>query len=207
MKGGDLRTNPGVGNPDIVEPACEIDRELSVVYMLENGKPTGAIINFALHPAIVCGTKSHGDYISVVAEEMKKKFGDGFITLFINGACGNINHINPFDERTVQPGIHNVIGKKIAETAMHAHGLEPEQICFSWSGQLKQRNTITRLIRSETRACLSVKTYYLLRTQISDRPVEFCTDAVYYLNLTRKRCIFKLLQIFPSYTFNIHNTI
>lgn len=127
MKGGGLRTNPGVGNPDIVEPACEIDRELSVVYMLENGKPTGAIINFALHPAIVCGTKSHGDYISVVAEEMKKKFGDGFITLFINGACGNINHINPFDERTVQPGIHNVIGKKIADCAISLLGNAEEK--------------------------------------------------------------------------------
>ena len=118
MKNGGLKTNPGVGNPDIIEPACEIDREISVAYILDNEKPIGAIINFALHPAIVCGTKSHGDYISIISEEMKKAFGDGFITLFINGACGNINHINPFDKKTVEPGIHDIIGAKIAECAI-----------------------------------------------------------------------------------------
>ncbi len=118
MKDGGLKTNPGVGNPDIIEPACEIDREISVAYILDNEKPIGAIINFALHPAIVCGTKSHGDYISIISEEMKKAFGDGFITLFINGACGNINHVNPFDKKTVEPGIHDIIGAKIAECAI-----------------------------------------------------------------------------------------
>lgn len=118
MKDGTLETNPGVGNPGIIEPACEIDREISVAYILDNEKPIGAIVNFALHPAIVCGTKSHGDYISVISEKMKNAFGNDFIMLFINGACGNINHINPFDKKTVEPGIHNIIGEKIAECAI-----------------------------------------------------------------------------------------
>ncbi len=113
-----LKTNPGLHNPDIIEPACEIDREISVAYIMSDGNPIGAIINFALHPAIVCGTKSHGDYISIISEEMKKKFGNDFITLFINGACGNINHINPLDDSTVTPGIHETIGKKIAKTSI-----------------------------------------------------------------------------------------
>ena len=117
MKDGGLVTNPGVHNPEILEPACEIDREISVAYVISENKPVGAIINFALHPAIVCGTKSHGDYISIISEEMKKKFGRDFITLFVNGACGNINHINPFDEKTVANGIHEEIGKKIADCA------------------------------------------------------------------------------------------
>lgn len=147
MKDGGLRTNPGVGNPDIAEPACEIDRELSVAYMLENEKPIGAIINFALHPAIVCGTKSHGDYISIVAEEMKKKFGDGFITLFINGACGNINHINPFDERTISQGIHEIIGKKIADCAISLLGnaeVKKEDISYASSRiSLRRRRAST----------------------------------------------------------------
>lgn len=126
MKDGGLMTNPGLHNPDIVEPACEIDREFSVAYIISDNKPLGAIINFALHPAIVCGTKSHGDYISIISEEMKKKFGNDFITLFINGACGNINHINPFDEKSVAKDIHEEIGKKIADCAVALYGSAKE---------------------------------------------------------------------------------
>ncbi len=118
MRDGSLKTNPGRGNPDIIKPACELDAGFSVAYVEQEGKSVGAIINFALHPAIVMGTKSHGDYISCVSEEMKKKFGDDFITLFINGACGNINHINALGKTRPGPGIHEVIGTKIADYAI-----------------------------------------------------------------------------------------
>lgn len=117
MKDGTLMTNPGLHNPEILEPACKIDREFSVAYFISEEKPIGAIINFALHPAIVCGTKSHGDYISIISEELKKRFGSDFVTLFINGACGNINHINPFDDASVAKGIHETIGRRIADCA------------------------------------------------------------------------------------------
>ncbi len=118
MRDGSLKTNPGRGNPDIVKPACELDAGFSVAYVEQEDKPVGAIINFALHPAIVMGMKSHGDYISCVSEAMKKKFGDDFITLFINGACGNINHINALDKTRPASGIHEVIGKRIADYAI-----------------------------------------------------------------------------------------
>lgn len=115
MKDGSLKTNPGRMNPNILEPTTTIDPGVDVLAVRCNGVYTGALINYANHPAIVAGRQISGDYISALSEEMKRLFGAQFVSVFVNGACGNINHVNPFDPETTQPGRHIVVGKRLAE--------------------------------------------------------------------------------------------
>lgn len=115
MKDGSLKTNPGFGNPDILEPTTTIDPEVLALAVRQNGVYVGALINFANHPAIVANTKISGDYISVLSAEMKKLYGPQFVSVFINGACGNINHFDINNIATKSMDYHRVVGARLAE--------------------------------------------------------------------------------------------
>ncbi len=117
MKDGTIRTNPGRKNPDIVAPYSEIDPDLSILYFEdENNKPIGAIINFACHHDCVGGTGISGDYSSILSYELKKTYGDDFISVFVSGACGNINHIDVNSEH--EPEHYKKMGKILATEAI-----------------------------------------------------------------------------------------
>ena len=50
MKDGTVRMNPGVNNPDLVEPTGTIDPELAMMFVeAEDGTPIAAVANFSLH--------------------------------------------------------------------------------------------------------------------------------------------------------------
>lgn len=123
MKDGTLKTNPGPQNKDKIEKPCaEIDPELYVLAAKRNDKYIGGVINFATHPATIATTQITGDYISVLSREMKEIFGQQFVTVFINGTCGDINHINPFDENTYidKYKTYTHVGKTIAKKSAEA---------------------------------------------------------------------------------------
>ena len=123
MKDGSLKTNPGYRNVDkIAGPCTEIDPELYILAVKRDDIFVGGIINFATHPAIIATNEITGDYISVLSREMKKILGQQFVTVYINGACGDINHVNPFDENTYTDKYktYNHVGKIIAKKAVEA---------------------------------------------------------------------------------------
>ena len=121
MKDGSLKTNPGYQNAHLIdEPTTTIDPDVFVLGAKQNGKFAGAIVNFACHPAVVYTRQISGDFISILSNEMKALYGDDFITLFVNGACGNINHVNPFQPETYEEGRHIYMGKRLAETVHQA---------------------------------------------------------------------------------------
>ena len=116
MKDGTLKTNPPPKMVDKIDcPTTEIDPELTVLAVKQQQKFVGAIVNFATHPATVATTQITGDYISILCKELKKVYGPDFVTLFINGACGNINHINPFDSATRVSDRYVTVGKTLAD--------------------------------------------------------------------------------------------
>ena len=115
MKDGKLKTNPGVGNPNVIEPIGEIDPSVTVLTVFQNKRPVGVLVNFSCHPAIVANVVTSADYIGVLSSELKLKYGNDFVTVFINGACGNINHINVFDPKTVKPDRYITIGKALSD--------------------------------------------------------------------------------------------
>lgn len=74
----------------------------------------GAVVNFACHPAVVGGLLTSADYIGVLSQQMKERFGPGFVTVFINGACGNINHFDLSDPSTFLPERYLQMGRELA---------------------------------------------------------------------------------------------
>ena len=120
MKDGTLKTNPGMGNPNIDRPTDMIDPEVLVLAARRGDTCLGALVSFANHPAIVADDRISGDYISTLCAELKKAYGPQFVTVFINGACGNINHVNPFDPASRLPGREKVVGEKLSQAVCRA---------------------------------------------------------------------------------------
>jgi hypothetical protein len=77
-----------------------VDDELITLSLWNNnGKLFAVLVNFTLHPAILVSYKwlISRDFINYLDEYLKENYGDQVITLFANGAEGNINHLNYLD--------------------------------------------------------------------------------------------------------------
>jgi len=91
-------------DPDQVEAAWgPVDPQLICLVIERAGEPVAAVVNFGLHPAILAGDNwlYSADYPGQLAAALGRIQGDGFLTLFANGCCGNVNHV---DYRNLQQG-------------------------------------------------------------------------------------------------------
>ena len=61
----------------------------------KDGNLKGAIYSYACHQDCVGGPEYTGDYSSEVSIQLKKKYGPEFVSMYITGASGDINHVNP----------------------------------------------------------------------------------------------------------------
>jgi hypothetical protein len=99
MRDGSVGWNPGKLNKNIVRVAGPIDPEVGVIHFETPqgempSKPLATYVNFAMHPDTVGGTKISADFPGVLALRLAEYKGPDMVTLFANGACGNINHVN-----------------------------------------------------------------------------------------------------------------
>lgn len=120
MKNSTPRTNPGRLNPDVIGPCNETDNELPVLMVKSaSGKPLGAIVCFACHLDCVGGTDYSGDFASELSNQMKKLYGNDFVTVFFMGTAGDINHFN-VNVADDAPDHYRMMGQKIAGEALRA---------------------------------------------------------------------------------------
>jgi neutral ceramidase len=117
LKDGTVRFNPGVLNPDIVRPAGPIDPDLPFLLFTRDKKPIGSLTVFAIHPDTVGGTAYSADYPGDRAAELRREFGDVFISIFGTGTCGDINHIDVSGERRYTA---RLIGQQLAVAILSA---------------------------------------------------------------------------------------
>jgi neutral ceramidase len=95
LKDGTVGWNPGKLNPNIVRPAGPIDPELPVVLFESTaGSAVGTYVNFALHQDTVGGLEVSSDFAYTLSQILGRVKGSGMLTLFAQGASGNINHID-----------------------------------------------------------------------------------------------------------------
>jgi hypothetical protein len=99
MRDGSVGWNPGRLNTNIVRPAGPIDPEVRVLYLdaprgNEPPRPLATYVNFAMHPDTVGGTNFSADYPAALARRLAEYKGPDMVTLFANGTCGNLNHVN-----------------------------------------------------------------------------------------------------------------
>ena len=95
MKDGSVGWNPGKLNPNIIRPVGPIDPEVGVVYLdTPQKKPLATFVNFAIHTDNTGGTRISADMPGALSRVLAAYKGPDMLTLFANGACGNVNQLN-----------------------------------------------------------------------------------------------------------------
>jgi neutral ceramidase len=123
MKDGTIGWNPGKLNPNIIRPVSPIDPEIGVVYFeTTDKKPLLTYVNFALHADTTGGTKISADYPGALSRRLADYRGPDMLTIFANGACGNLNHINVnWAGRQSSPAEANRLGTILAGAVFKAY--------------------------------------------------------------------------------------
>lgn len=97
MKDGTVRTNPSSRRvPNILHPYAGIDPDTPVL-MVRNaeGQLKGILFTHTCHQDCVGSYVYSGDYSSVVSKELKSVYGSDFVSIYMAGCCGDINHVDP----------------------------------------------------------------------------------------------------------------
>ncbi len=121
MKDGSIRTNPGILNPDVVEPVGEPDPEIQVILASDDGRVRGGVAHFALHCDTVGGTEISADWTYYLRKRLQQKIGDNAVLLTPIGPAGDINHWNVFADVSLRGFAETErIGNKLADAAAAA---------------------------------------------------------------------------------------
>ena len=121
MKDGSVVTNPGIMNPDVVEPIGEVDPDLHVLMACADGEKRGGLTHFGIHCDTVGGAEISADWPCYVQARLMEQFGEDFALLTPMGPAGDINHWNVFKDVSVRGFAETErIGSKIAQAALDA---------------------------------------------------------------------------------------
>ncbi len=122
MKDGRTVTHPGLGNPDIVEPAGPVDPEVGVIGAWDTRDPhrlLGCVVNFSCHATTNPGGIS-ANYIHYLEKVIQGYYGKNCVVVFLNGASGDITQVDnrsacayPNGERWAQ-----LVGGKVGAEAL-----------------------------------------------------------------------------------------
>ena len=96
MKDGSYKTNPGIGNPDVVDYAAQQDESVQLIRFVREGAKEILFVNFGTHADVIGGCKYCADWPGYLGESLKGAFGGEAEVMVIVGAQGDSNHINVF---------------------------------------------------------------------------------------------------------------
>ena len=94
---GHIVTNPGSVPPEkLVGPISDIDSSVNVMRFDDmDGNPLCFVVNYALHlDTNAHADKFDADYAGYLRVALRRKYGRDVVVVFLNGCCGNINHID-----------------------------------------------------------------------------------------------------------------
>ncbi|MCE6990161.1 neutral/alkaline non-lysosomal ceramidase N-terminal domain-containing protein [Dyadobacter sp. CY323] len=96
-----VKMNPGIGNPNLLEPSGPTDPELPILSIqTPAGQPIALLANYSLHYVGGVGAgEVSADYYGMFAERMKQMLSaegqdPAFVAIMSNGTSGNINNVN-----------------------------------------------------------------------------------------------------------------
>jgi len=113
------------GRNNIERSFGETDPALPVLMFYQEGKPIGAIINYACHQCCLGALYKDnpgysGDYASALSQKLKERYGNDFVSLFVLGTCGDIAHVNPDPNVQIPPYWYRKMGEILAEGVIRA---------------------------------------------------------------------------------------
>lgn len=134
MKDGSIRTNPGAGNPDILEPIGGVDEQVCVLRFDREDADDLILVNFACHPDAVGGCKVSADWPGFLRKTLEKTL-ESVKCIFVNGAEGDINHVNVHpvggEQNDIYPDLDDVprgyghsrhMGRVVAGSVLQIYG-------------------------------------------------------------------------------------
>lgn len=85
----------------VVGPAGPTDPQLGVIKFCENegDDPFAVIVNYSLHIDVTGGNLISADFPAVMTDLLRGVYGKDLVCLYVQGACGNINHVPYLMER------------------------------------------------------------------------------------------------------------
>ncbi len=113
----------GVGDGTLDRTLAGTDPALPVlVFEGEDGEKLGALVSFACHQDCTGGEVNgySSDYSGVMAKELKHVYGEDFVSVFLIGTAGDINHIPNDPSVKLPPFWYREIGKRAARAAEEA---------------------------------------------------------------------------------------
>jgi hypothetical protein len=121
MKDGTVVFNPGKLNPNIIRSAGPLDPDVGLLRLRASDKHLALLTVFALHLDTVGGTEYSADFPFYLERKLRPVLGEGGVSLFGAGTCGDINHID-VTKREPQSGQTEAerIGSALAETLRSA---------------------------------------------------------------------------------------
>ena len=122
MRDGRTVTHPGLGNPNIAEPAGPVDPDVGVIGAWDAKDPNkllGCVVNFSCHATTSPGGIS-ANYIYYLEKVIQGYHGKDAVVVFLNGASGDVTQVdnqspykNPDGERWAQ-----LVGGKVGAEAL-----------------------------------------------------------------------------------------
>lgn len=132
-----VRMNPGVGNPDVVEPAGPTDPEVSFVTVRSaagGDRPIALWASYSLHYVGGVGPNEiSADYFAAFADKVQQRLGADrqdppFVGILSNGTSGDVNNINVMGAGTPKAAKKlppyeqiNRVADMVADAVMKAH--------------------------------------------------------------------------------------
>ncbi len=190
-----VRMNPPVGSPDLLEPAGPTDPEVGVLALTRpDGSPIAMLSNYSLHYVGGVGPGHvSADYYGAFAAEVERRLGvetqdPPFVAIMSNGTSGDINNIRFRGPVITQPPygqIRKVAGRLAAE-AVEVHrrlvpAVEPRLAAASRTIRLRVRKPTAEEVE-QARAILAAagpppyrtqrEIYARETVQLADYPVD-----------------------------------
>ncbi len=121
-----VKTNPGINNPNLVESAGPTDPEVAFISVQSaDGQPLALLANYSLHYVGGVGAGHiSADYFGAFAEKIGTLLGAGpeFVGLMSNGTSGDINNIDFRGSQEKQPpyGRIQIVANDVAQAVATA---------------------------------------------------------------------------------------
>ncbi len=117
LKNGTAQTWIGLNHPDVVGVAGPIDPQVGLIRFdsIADGKPLSMLTSYALHLDTLGGQLYSADYPFYLQRKLAEAYGDGFVSLFGIGTCGDINHA---DTAAKKRNDTETIGMLLAESVL-----------------------------------------------------------------------------------------
>ena len=96
MKDGSCRTNPGLGNPDVVGPIGEQDESVQLIRVVREEAKDILLVNFGTHADVIGGHKYCTDWPGYLVDVVGGAFNNEVEVMTLVGAEGDSNHVNVF---------------------------------------------------------------------------------------------------------------